>query len=303
MDYLAIDIGGSFIKYGVINREYQLEKVWCKKTKCFQNKDLFYDYLCEDLVVTEDTIVGVSTAGVISQGRIVTRASRSLNDMYQTNINQEIGKRLNKEIFALNDAEAAGVCETKIGSAKNTSSSVFWIIGTGIGGALFQGQKRVLGVDGISGEFSHISIQNEENVPQGIGSQLSVAGLINFYEKMSATNTETVDGKFIFDQYKKGNPHAIEAIDIWCEKMVQFFLLITYFYNPEVICIGGAVSQQEWLIQKLQKLFYQCDHAMKDIVSTKIIGCKYQGDANLLGGVLAARNYFDEKREQKIWIS
>ena len=143
-----------------------------------------------------------------------------------------------------------------------------------------------------------------KNSLQGLGSRLSVSGLINLYQiENNRETSDKVNGKFIFEQYQTGDIAAVKAVNSWCEEMVSFFLLITYFYNPEVICIGGAVSQQEWFIQKLQELFRQRKHAMKDIVTTKITSCKYQGDANLLGGVLAARNHFEEKREQKLWIS
>ncbi|WP_379945756.1 ROK family protein [Enterococcus devriesei] len=301
MEYLAIDIGGTFIKYGVINNSNQVKKTWYKKSQYFKDKDLFYDYLCEDLILPEKTIVGVSTAGVIKDGIIVSKASPNLHDMYKTNINYEIKKRLKKDTFTINDAEAAGICETQIGNAKNTSSSVFWIIGTGIGGALFQGSHRILGNDGISGEFSHFPIKQEGNKLQGIGSELSIVGLINHFKKISNEPID-IDGKFIFDEYEKGNKLAILAINNWCKKMVKVFLMITYFYNPEIICIGGAVSQRKWFIEKIQASFEEYEYAMKDLISTKIVGCKYQGEANLLGGVLAAKNYFKNKGVNK-WIN
>lgn len=289
--YLGIDIGGSFIKYGVINENNQLEKSWSKKTKSFQNKDLFYDYLCEDILLSERTIIGVSTAGVVIDGLVVSMASKTLQNMYKTNVNHEMKKRLNGDVYTVNDAEAAGICETKLGSAKQARSSVFWIIGTGIGGALFQGEDRIMGIDGISGEFSHIPYKKEHNSLRGIGSELAVIGLINRYKELSG-NSLDIDGKFIFNEYEKGNTFAISAMNNWCEKIVESLLMITYFYNPEVICIGGAVSKRKWFIKKLQDFFDQYEYAMKDLISTKIVSCKYQGEANLIGGVIAARNHF-----------
>ncbi len=52
--------------------------------------------------------------------------------MYMTNINKEIELRLKKPTFSLNDGKSAGYCELMIGNGKGSSSSVYFIIGTGI---------------------------------------------------------------------------------------------------------------------------------------------------------------------------
>ena len=45
--YLGIDIGGTFIKYALVNENYEIVKKWKKETYLCQTKDEFYDYLCE----------------------------------------------------------------------------------------------------------------------------------------------------------------------------------------------------------------------------------------------------------------
>ena len=47
--YLGIDIGGTFIKYGIVNDENEIIKKWKKPTLLKENKDDFYDYICNDL--------------------------------------------------------------------------------------------------------------------------------------------------------------------------------------------------------------------------------------------------------------
>ena len=46
---LAIDIGGTFIKYAFIDQKLNIIKQWKKETKHFNTKDEFYDYLCENI--------------------------------------------------------------------------------------------------------------------------------------------------------------------------------------------------------------------------------------------------------------
>ena len=41
--YLGIDIGGTFIKYGLIDENNKVIKKWKKPTKLMATKDEFYD--------------------------------------------------------------------------------------------------------------------------------------------------------------------------------------------------------------------------------------------------------------------
>ena len=57
-----------------------------------------------------------------------------IRDRYHTNVPEEIEKRCSKKAAAINDAKAAGLCEFRLGNARDAESSVCILIGTGIGG-------------------------------------------------------------------------------------------------------------------------------------------------------------------------
>lgn len=61
--YLGIDIGGTFIKYGLVNEDDQVIKKWKKETKLFTTSNAFYDYLCENLDLKQISPIGVSAPG------------------------------------------------------------------------------------------------------------------------------------------------------------------------------------------------------------------------------------------------
>ena len=48
--YLGIDIGGTFIKYALIDENNNVVEKWKKPTELMKSKDEFYDYLCECII-------------------------------------------------------------------------------------------------------------------------------------------------------------------------------------------------------------------------------------------------------------
>ena len=160
---LAIDIGGTFIKYAYVNQLFTIQEQWKKETKHFDSNDEFYDYLCEGIQVDNINCVGISAPGLIDYTSLVkTRAAKTVENMYGTTVNEEVGKRLNKFTATINDAKSAGLCELKIGNAQGTRSSGYLIIGTGVGGCLCNDKDVIYGNDGFAGEVHFIPYYDAE---------------------------------------------------------------------------------------------------------------------------------------------
>ena len=60
------------------------------------------------------------------------------------------------------------------------------------------------------------------------------------------------------------------------------------FYNPEVICIGGGISEEDWFIEKIKYVFKSSNFNFHDLITTRIERCLFNNDANILGAVLYA---------------
>lgn len=295
MNGLGIDIGGTFIKYAIINNKNVIVKKWKKETKKNNHKDAFYDYVCEGIpkTITFDYI-GVSAPGVIdAQSKVMTEASRKVRIMYQTVINEEIVKRLKKPTYSLNDAKAAGYCEWKIGNAKGTVSSAYYIIGTGIGGCFCDAKGSINGIDNIAGELSCLPFSIEKGKIISAAHYASMTALISLYNQRVAVEKQVDNGKAICDLYIAGDVIAKEVVEQWCLYIVFALITIVICHNPEVLCIGGGISEEDWFIEKIQEL-YQCHFPKRfsKLVSTNITRCLYNNDANLLGAVVFANEQF-----------
>lgn len=288
--YLSIDIGGSYIKYALIQPDFSILRKWKKPTKLCSDSKAFYDYLCEGIDVTNMEAIGVSAPGIIADdSTVLSRAAQTICVMQHTKVNQEIKKRLSLPVFTINDARAAALCEVTLGAAKDYHSSAYWIIGTGIGGALFHEGQLVKGTDNLAGEFSHLPVGIVNGRLRGISSLTSIPALLQLYRQHSAENIQEITSEEICSRYQKQESAAVAAMEEWCLNTVMALDLVTIFFNPEIICIGGGISEVDWFIAKIQDLYsHQIKHTFSDLVTTKVERCCFGNDANLIGAVIHA---------------
>ncbi|EJP6472563.1 ROK family protein [Clostridium botulinum] len=292
MNFLGIDIGGTFIKYAIINDENLIIKKWKKETKKFNTSEKFYDYVCDDLDVLNIKGVGVSSPGIISEEScVLSQAADKVRVMYQSYINKEISTRIGRPVTSINNGKAAGYCELKTGNGVNSKSSAYLIIGTGVGGCICNGNSIIEGVNNIAGEFSHLPIITKDGI-KGMSSLISMTALINMYNELANKDRKVKYGVEVCNRYIDGEELSRKVINKWCENIAIAIYQIIIFYNPEIICIGGGISKENWFINKVKYKFYnEIKIKFKELMTTKIDKCKFNNDANLIGAVL----YFKSK--------
>jgi predicted NBD/HSP70 family sugar kinase len=294
--HLGIDIGGTFIKYALVDEAYKIINKWKVPTVGFAAKDEFYDYICancQDLSVVES--IGISAPGVIDKdANVKSYAAPNVRIMHGTNVAAEVAVRTGKRASAINDAKAAGLCELKIGNAQNTESSAFLVIGTGTGGCICNKDDVIYGKDSFAGEFHFIPfIYFRKKSIDVQGNYASMTALMQIYNsKEEKKQAET--GEEIAAAYLKGDETAKLAVDEWTTNIVIQLLTITVFYNPEVICIGGGISEETWFINLLREKFInilaaQFNGAIQ--ITTQIRPCKYTNDANILGAIINGKKH------------
>ncbi|WP_313151817.1 ROK family protein [Lacrimispora sp.] len=293
MEYcLGIDIGGTFIKYALADETYNIVDRWKAKTKRFDSIHEFYDYICSNIKdLSSIKHIGVSAPGLIDEySNVKSYAAANVCIMKESNVNFEIGKRTNRKVATINDAKAAGLCELKMGNAKGSSSSAFLIIGTGTGGCLCDEKGVIYGKDGYAGEFHHLPFMNfKTGILDRQGDYSAMTALIKIYNIKSASEDKAIYGNEVCDKYLNGDRIAIEAVDEWINNISIQLLTITVFYNPEIICIGGGISEEAWFIEAVREKFQSaCKSFFKgeEFITTKIDKCSYNNDSNLLGAII-----------------
>lgn len=290
---LGIDIGGTFIKYALVDKKYNIKEKWKVKSIKFDTKDDLYDYICSNIKdINQVDVIGVSAPGLIDEeSNVKSYAAENVLIMYGTNINNEIMKRVNKKVVSINDAKSAGLCEFTIGNAQGSKSSAFLILGTGTGGCLCDQNGVIYGTDAFAGEFHNIPFMNyKTNQIDKMGDYASMTALINIYNDKVDKDVEVEYGYEVCNKYLNGDEMAKIAVKEWIDNIVTQLIAITVTYNPEVICIGGGISEEDWFIDKLRKRYKEnCIKYLElDFITTKIERCKYNNDSNILGAIINA---------------
>ena len=290
---LGIDIGGTFIKYALMDKQYHNKDKWKIETIKYNTEDEFYDYICSNIkLIDEIDVIGISAPGLIDKdSNVKLYAAPNVAIMYGTNINDEIKKRTHKKVSSINDAKSAGLCEFEIGNAKGSKSSAFLIIGTGTGGCICDENGVVYGKDAFAGEFHNMPFVNDAiGGLAKMGDYASMTGLINIYNSKVDMGDQVQYGYEVCKKYLDGNKTAELSVDEWIINIVAQLIVITVFYNPEVICIGGGISEEDWFINKVEEQYKKTciEYLEADFITTKIDRCKYNNDANILGAIINA---------------
>lgn len=297
---LAIDIGGTFIKYGIVEPDNDISVKYKIRTPEVDTKEKFYDYLCENICELEGVDgIGISVPGLVdSDGNIRSYAAPRLNVLFGTNITREIRERRLLPAAAINDAKAAGLCELKLGTARGTKLSAFLIIGTGGGGCICLEDDVFWGTDNFAGEFHFMAYFNEKNGDtMKVGRTTGMFGLINRYNESVDKNHQVSLGEEIIRRYFDGEETAVRIVEEWIHRIALQCLSIAVVVNPEVLCIGGGISEEAWFIERLKREYRKVEGEHfegEHFLSTHLETCMYRNDSNLLGAALYVRRKMKE---------
>jgi len=282
--YICIDIGGTAIKYGIINEEGEFldkQNIPSNAQKGGAHlitlvKDIISSYLTK-----HDNIVGVamSTAGMVdSQKGEIVYAGKQIPDYIGTN-----WKKIIRDGFSLpceidNDVNCAGLAEAVSGSGKDRDFVLCLTIGTGIGACFTQSQKIYHGHSYSAFEVGYMKL------PGGDFQDLaSTTALIENFRQKTGDNTSNVNGKIIFELAKKGDENAISSIDEMVDNLCMGIANICYAVNPNIVVLGGGImAQRDYLLEKIRTSMQK--FLLKNICDKTVFETAYyNNDAGMLG--------------------
>ncbi len=299
---LAIDIGGTFIKYGIVENNDKVILHHRVPTLNAADKDQLFDYICDNIPKGSRSLakcIGVSAPGLIDGNYTVrSYAAPSLAALYGANIKKEMEERIYLPVAAINDARAAGLCELKLGNARGTNLSAFLIIGTGGGGCICGRDDIFSGTDNFAGEFHFLSYyDSHEGKDVKIGRTIGMMGLVDEYNTRWPGAASVFYGKDIINRAHDGEASAQAAVSRWLHRIALQCLNIIVAVNPEVLCIGGGISEEQWFMNALYKEYDRicADHFNgASFLTTQIRPCAYHNDSNLLGAALKVNMVYSD---------
>lgn len=295
--FLAFDIGGTFIKYGIVGENADILDSGKIKTPNNLNELLS---LIEDLAKVNPDIEGIaiSAPGAVSDEGVIYGSS-AVAYLHGPNIKNLIKDRTGQTVFMENDANCAGYAEVWNGSAKGKKNVLVMVIGTGIGGAVFKDGKIHKGANLHGGEFGYMLLKNDIKGNDDVWSRVaSTAALVRRVVDVKQMEKDSITGEQIFQLADAGDRDCLDAIDHFYHLLAVGIYNLQYIYDPEVILIGGGISAREDLIDKInEKLDLILDKISLAKIKPTIATCKFRQNANLLGAVFGL---MQEKMDTKI---
>ena len=104
--------------------------------------------------------------------------------------------------------------------------------------------------------------------------------------KKKAIDENSIDGIKVFEMAKQGDEIAIKEIDKYYRYMAIGIYNMQYIYDPEIIVLGGAISEREEYIDEIYKRIDDIIGIHNNLkIRPNIKRCQYGNDANKIGAL------------------
>lgn len=288
---ISFDIGGTFIKYGVVNSEGE---ILMKSKFPTPNKDCSLA-IPEHLINIINNLskeyeisgIAVSTAGQVDTKKGEIIFAQNLPGYTGAKISKTITDSTKLNCILENDVNSAAIGEMWKGAAAGKDTFFCMTLGTGIGGAIIINGKLYNGIGGFAGEIGH-TIINEHGEKCNCGGEgcyeryASTSSLIRNYIIESESKDE-INGIEIIKKVNENDPIANKVYNEFLNHVITGLVNVTHLLDPGLIVIGGGISEQgEAFFAELDKRFKE--KVLKAYAPyTKIAQAKLGNDAGLLG--------------------
>ncbi len=292
--YLGIDIGATktiFLVVEFSNGKYQpkageprahkiLENIRVstpkKESEILKMVEKGFKILSVDYKISA---VGIGFAGPVDfeRGRAIMGPNLETGKI---EFKKALEKKLKVPVAVENDARCFVMAESVFGAAKGRKNVVGLTIGTGVGGGVIIDGKIYRGAKGSAGEFGHTDILKSKELE----AVASGSGLVNVYKKISGKKISSYE---VIDLAMKKNKKALEAVNTAAESLGSGIANIIESYNPEIIVLGGGLSEVDLIIAKA-KVYARKKVFLLSLAKTPIVVSKLGQNAVALGAAWMA---------------
>ncbi|MDD3361430.1 MAG: ROK family protein [Hespellia sp.] len=289
MNYLAIDVGGTFTKYAVITDECQiLEKD--KSPTVTEPLEGFISSLVDIYQKYEGNVDGIalSMPGIIDSETGFMYTGGNLACITNLNIVEVLEKRCGVHVTVENDAKCAALAEVWKGALMDVSDAIVVVCGTGVGGAVIHDRKVLKGIHNMAGEFSYImtDAEPEYTLDNSLAGNTGIKCMMKFVSKHTGIPAEELDGEKAFSMANCGDEKAIAGIREYVKHLAIQINNYQFIFDPEKIVVGGGISVQPLFLQMIKEELKKINAVYPwDLPIADVDVCKFFNDANLIGAV------------------
>lgn len=278
MNKLAIDVGGTSIKWAVISPKNEI----LKHGNVLTNIELSGEEMIKTALftLTKDLInefeingIAISTAGVVDTNAGIVVETASTMPKYQgTKLKEIFEREFNIKTSVENDSNCNGLCELE--QLKGLYNNLLVVtIGTGVGGCVILNKQVYRGSNFRAGEIGQITIGGKL-----VDNLFSTRALVTYVNEHGYNFANGIE---VFAAIED-NVKISVIVNEFINSFVEFIKNIDNILDFDAIVIGGGISKSTYFMNNLKK--YGTHQNLNFIDS------KFGNDSNLFGAVIHFNN-------------
>ena len=266
---VGIDLGGTNIKVGIVDAEYNIVKQASVPTnnerthqEVIKDMAMLVKELMEQMNIQETQIqgIGIGNPGMIDAKEGVVVYSNNLR-WNNVKIVEEMHQYFDCPVKVSNDANCAALGEAKAGAAKGIPNVVLITLGTGVGGGVVVDGKLFEGGHAGGAELGHTSlVAGGEPCTCGrkgcIEAYASATALIrdakraaikhpdSMMNQLCNNDVEKMNGKIPFDAAQAGDVAAREVTENYIMYLGESIADFVNVFRPDVVLLSGGICNQ-----------------------------------------------------------
>jgi fructokinase len=235
--------------------------------------------------------VGVGIPGTLSYTGLVKNANSTW--LLGRPLRADLEQRLARDVRIANDANCFAASEAADGAAQGAAVVFGVIVGTGTGAGISVDGRVLIGANGIAGEWGHNPLPWDANddVPGPlcycgkhgcIETFLSGPGMARDHEQHTATREQA---PAIVARALAGDADALATMQRYEQRMARALASVINILDPDVIVLGGGMSNIDRLYDRVPRLWGQYVFAagVEDVVRTRLVRAAH-GDSSGVRG-------------------
>jgi fructokinase len=260
---VGFDIGGTKIEIRVINHVTGHE-LFVKRIPTPSNYEDLITQITQLVELAEKETgsvksIGIGLPGAINPqtGLIQNANCTFLNDH---DLKSDLAFSLNKVVNIANDANCFTLSEAVDGAGKEGSVVFGAILGTGCGGGIVINKQVLCGPNALAGEWGHNPLPswNQEHDGDTISCYCGRNNCIERYisgsgleENYRLLHNQSKSAPEIISAYMTGDVQAEASYNRMLDQMARSFATIINILDPDVIVLGGGLSNVDCLYRDL----------------------------------------------------
>lgn len=260
---IGLDVGGTSVRAGVVDRYGDVLDSARTGTPTGEQEldDAIAEVIMELAGRHRVAGVGLAVAGFVAEDRRTVRFAPHLAWRHAP-VADRISARVGLPVVLEHDANAAALGEHRFGAARGAGVAMLIALGTGIGAAVLLDGKLFRGAYGVAPELGHLTVvPNGRPCPCGksgclerycSGTALAATaidllarqpGISSLLGREAANDSRQITGRRVAAAARDGDPLAERAMAEMARWLGIGLALVADMYDPEVVVIGGGVSE------------------------------------------------------------